>query len=406
MNRRFIGTLGVLGLSLLSVLSVNYPVQAESIIPANDGTGTVVNQNNNQINITGGTVSRDGANLFHSFSRFGLTENQIANFLSQPDIQNILARVNGGDISVINGLLQVSGGNANLFLINPSGIIFGSNASLNVPADFTATTANGIGFGNNNFFSATGNNSNNNYAALIGAPNSFALTMNQVGAIVNAGNLGVEQGQNLTLLGGMVVSTGQISAPGGQINVMSVPGENLVRLSQTGNLLSLDILPSSLNAVGNLPQMLTGGNINNATGLTRNSNGELELTGSGLRVSNGDVVVKDVIAKNATLSANRNLTLVESRLVTTENLNLLASETVRVRDSVTNPFIARAGGSLYIQGNNNIDILALNHLGQKPFVSGGNLSLVSDGVISGDAHFVSSGRFSILNTKGSGGNFC
>ena len=94
----------------------------------------------------------------------------------------------------------------------------------------------------------------------------------------------------------------------------------------------------------------------------------------------------------------------ESQLRTTGNLNLLAQDTVRIRDSVANPFLAEAGGNLYIQGNQNIDILALNHP-QTPFVSGGNLTLVSDGIVSGDAHFTSGGQFSILNLSGGAGTF-
>ncbi len=121
-------------------------------------------------------------------------------------------------------------------------------------------------------------------------------------------------------------------------------------------------------------------------------------------MANGDVVTGNVTAKTATLSANRNLTAVESQLNTTGDLKLLAGDTVRVRDSAANPFIAKAGGNLLIQGNQNIDILALNHP-ETPFQSNGNLSLVSDGNISGDSHFVSSGNFSILNLAGSPGNF-
>ena len=155
-------------------------------------------------------MAGDGSNLFHSFTQFGLNSNQIANFLSNPTIKNILGRVNGGNPSIINGLIQVTGGNSNLFLMNPSGIIFGSQASLNVPASFTATTATGIGFGDSTrFFNAIGDN---NYASLVGAPTAFAFTSAQPGAIVNNGNLAVK-GQNLTLLGGTVVSNGQLSAP-------------------------------------------------------------------------------------------------------------------------------------------------------------------------------------------------
>ncbi|MEW6498144.1 MAG: filamentous hemagglutinin N-terminal domain-containing protein, partial [Cyanobacteriota bacterium] len=200
------------------------PITAES---SPNGTGTVVTPNGNQFDITGGT--RSGGNLFHSFQQFNLDQNQIANFLSDPSIQNILGRVMGGNPSIINGLIKVSGGNSNLFLMNPAGIIFGPNAALNVPASFTATTATGIGFGSN-WFNAMGSN---DYSLLVGTPDGFAFSAPQPGSIVNSGNLNVGQGQNLMLLGGTVVSTGQLSAPGGQITVATVPSENLVRISQT-----------------------------------------------------------------------------------------------------------------------------------------------------------------------------
>lgn len=384
-------------------------IATAQITPATDGTNTQITPSGNQFNIQGGQQSSDGANLFHSFQQFGLTQGQTANFISNPNIRNILGRVVGGNPSLINGLIQVTGGNSNLFLINPAGIVFGVNASLNLPAAFTATTATGIGFGNN-WFSSAGIN---NYTQLTGNPNSFAFTNTQPGGIVNLGNLAVKQGQNLTLLGGTVLSTGQLSAPGGNITVVAVPGESLVRISQTGNLLSLEIQPQSVAGslpqnwvlpVASLPQLLTGGG-GSATGVTVNAQGQVVLTGSGLQVENGDVVAKEVSTETATLSANRNLTLVESQLRTTGDLNLLANDTVRVRDSVANPFVANAGGNLYIQGNQSIDLLALNHLSQTPFVSGGNLTLASDGIISTDAHFRSGNNMSILDLSGRPANF-
>jgi hypothetical protein len=71
---------------------------------------------------------------------------------------------------------------------------------------------------------------------------------------------------------------------------------------------------------------------------------------------------------------------------------------------VANPFLAQTGGNLYIQGNQSIDILALNHP-ETPFQSGGSMTLVSNGNVSGDAHFFSGGGFSILNLAGAPGNF-
>jgi filamentous hemagglutinin family protein len=261
---------------------------AQSITPAADGTNTIVTPNGNQLDISGGTSSSNGANLFHSFQQFGLEPGQIANFLSNPQIQNILGRIVGGDPSVINGLIQVTGGNSNLYLMNPAGIIFGPTASLNVPAAFTATTANGIGFGNQ-WWNAIGTN---DYANLVGNPTSFAFSTSQPGAIVNAGNLAVGPGQNLTLMGGGVVNTGQLFAPGGQVTLTAVPGQTLVRLSQQGSLLSLEFAPLSPGASPiplpftppSLPQLLTGGNQSNATGLSVNPDGTVSLSSSGIVV--------------------------------------------------------------------------------------------------------------------------
>ena len=395
-------------LPLLGVMAAA-PARAQSVTSAADSTNTSVTLNGNRYDISGGTQT--GSNLFQSFQRFGLSASETANFLANPQVQTILGRVVGGEPSNINGRLQVTGSNANLFLLNPAGIVFGANASLNVPGSFTATTANGIGFGGG-WFNASGTN---DYTALIGTPGAFAFTIAQPGSIVNFGNLTVSSGQTLALLGGTIVSTGTLAAPGGQLIAAAVPGQSLVKLSQPGSLLSLEIQPIAPNLqttlpnawslpIASLPQLLTGGNFGNATGVNVNPDGSVALTGSAAIVP-GDVVVRTATAQTATLSANRNLTLVESQLQTTGNLNLLARDTVFIRDSVAQPFTATAGGTLTIQGDRGIDILALNHLQTAPFQSGGDFSLVSDGVISGDSHFNSGGNLSVRNLTGGAGNF-
>jgi len=396
-----------LAVTSLTIVSNSYRALAQSIVPAANDTNTIVTPTGNRYNITGGKTSGDGSNLFHSFYQFNLNNGEIANFQSLPQIQNILGRVVGRNASYINGLIQVTGSKANLFLMNPAGIIFGPNASLNVAASFFATTASGIGFvpkalpGNVNWFQAIGDN---NYPALVGNPNAFAFAMSQPGAIINSGNLSVGVGQNLMLLGGTVASTGKLNAPGGQITIAAVPGESLVRLSQPGYLLSLEISPLSFSSSVplsplSLPQLLTGGSGGNATGIIVNSQGQVELIGSGLRLENGDVLASNVNSNNATLAANRNLILVESQLQTTENLNLLAQDTVLVRDSVTKPFIAQAGANLLIQGNRGIDIFALHHPASGLF-SLGDMVLRSANTVGGDAHYWIGGNFKIEQLDG------
>ncbi|MFB2892056.1 glycosyltransferase, partial [Aerosakkonemataceae cyanobacterium BLCC-F50] len=328
-------------LSSLTFLGVN-PVFAQPIVPANDGTNTIVNPQGNRFDITGGQRSSDGANLFHTFTRFGLNNQQIANFLSQPNIRNILARINGGEISYINGLIQVTGGNSNLFLMNPSGIVFGQNARLNVPAAFTATTANGIGFGTS-WFNATGNN---NYASLVGDPNAFAFTMQQPGAIINSGDLAVGLGQDLNLLAGTVINTGTLTAPQGNITIAAVPGSSLVRLSQPGFLLSLEVQPIGNNLtqpndfklpIASLPQMLTGGTGKNATGVTVNQDGTVELTGSGIRIPT---------TGNTTIASGK----INVAGQTGGNINILANK-VGVINANINASGTNGGGNIRIGGD-------------------------------------------------------
>jgi len=99
-----------------------------------------------------------GSKLFHSFSRFNLTATEAASFQSDAGIRNIISRVTGGTASSIDGLIETQSGNVSLFLINPAGIVFGSNARLNIGdstrGSFVATTLDAITFPGGGQFSA------------------------------------------------------------------------------------------------------------------------------------------------------------------------------------------------------------------------------------------------------------
>ncbi|MDJ1176052.1 CHAT domain-containing protein [Roseofilum capinflatum] len=276
-------TLLTLTLSLLS-----HKTLAQNIVPAMDGTGTIVNHQGNQFNIQGGQLSGNGRNLFHTFQQLGLSQGQIANFISNPQIQNILGRINGGDPSIINGLIQVTGGNSNLYLMNPAGIVFGPNAQLNIPADFTATTATGIGFGNGQWFNAVGDN---NWSQLVGTPNEFRFDVNGSGSIVNFGDLKLSEGSNLTLMGANVINLGTLEAPGGTINIVAIPDQQIIRITQEGHLLSLDIPLEDERQEPeitplNLPELLTHSGLNHANQLEINEQGQIVLSSSGVEIPN------------------------------------------------------------------------------------------------------------------------
>ncbi|MBD2002744.1 MULTISPECIES: filamentous hemagglutinin N-terminal domain-containing protein [Cyanophyceae] len=391
------GALASSGNSALAQITSDGTLGAES---------SVVKPLNPQVDrIDGGAIR--GANLFHSFQEFNIGEGRGAYFTNPAGIENILSRVTGANPSHLFGTLGVLG-NANLFFLNPNGIIFGPNAKLDISGSFVASTASSLTLPDGTKFSATNPGTPPLLTINVPVPIGLQFEMEQPGAIVNAGNLAVGVEQNLTLVGGTVASTGQLSAPSGAVAVVAVPGAKVdsgmpvVQLGQVGQLLSLEMQPRALGGsqpstpVLSLPQLLANGG--DETGLTVNGNGQVEL-GSGLPVSAGDAVVRQLTAQTATLSAAHNLTLAESQLYTTGNLNLLAQNTVRVRDSAVSPFIASAGGQLLVQGNQGVDIFALNHPDSGLF-SNGNMVLRSANTVGGDARYTTGGSFRIEKLDG------
>lgn len=240
-----------------------------SIAQMQPNAGTTVDTVGNRLDIRGTQFS--GKNQFNSFQTFNINSGQTANFIpNNINIQNILSRVTGGTPSQIQGVIQSANG-VNLFLMNPSGILFSNGASLNVNGSFTATTANAIGFGNNLWFNAAGNN---NINALTGDPIQFAFTSNNPGAIVNTGNLTLPANLSLNLIGGTVINTGTLNAPGGNITIAAVEGGKAVQISTPGSILSYtlptDAISSINPAIGSpasLPELLTGSSLDNASGV-------------------------------------------------------------------------------------------------------------------------------------------
>ncbi|MEG3960314.1 two-partner secretion domain-containing protein, partial [Microcoleus sp. herbarium2] len=375
---------------LINLYLLQAKAEAQSIEAA-PGTKTEVNSvqigtptPSTRIDIKGGDLSGDQQNLFHSFREFGLSENQIANFIStNSNIVNILARINGGNRSVINGLIQVTGGNnPNLFLMNPSGILFGNNARLDVPGSFTATTATGIGFGNNGslLFNAVGEP---DYTSLRSTPNSFAFGGAQAGAIISTANLAVGSRQNLTLLGGTVVSTGNLSAPGGQITIASVPGTKLVRVTEANNLLSLEIKPLETSSpdstrIATLPELLTGISQETATGVSV-KDGQVVLTGSSREVAAGDVAVTgNLTTEGGAIAIQAANSLAVSTNLTTEGgpIALKADGDITTGDLNSNSSNTAGGNITVTSKNGNITAGDLNSNSSK--TDGGNITVTSE----------------------------
>src|SRR5712691_5930116 len=139
---------------LLGVLLASGQAQVTTTITPDGTLGTIVTQSGTVHNITGGTRPGNGPNLFHSFDRFNVGINDTASFSGPTGIVNILSRVTGGQQSVIDGRLQSTIPEANLYLFNPSGVMFGSNASLDVRGSFHVSTADFLRFADGATFSA------------------------------------------------------------------------------------------------------------------------------------------------------------------------------------------------------------------------------------------------------------
>jgi len=173
-----------------------------------------------------GTTS--GSNLFHSFSVFNIGNGDSATFTNSgtDSISNIFARVTGGNASTINGALNSNVQGANLYLINPAGIIFGQGASLNVSGSFTASTAHVVNFPDGAVL-PTGSPTSPTAASISGLnPSSFGFTASANPIGVSNANLSVPTGQILALVGGNNALNGAtLTAPGGHISIVSVaPG--------------------------------------------------------------------------------------------------------------------------------------------------------------------------------------
>jgi filamentous hemagglutinin family protein len=230
------------------ILFASVPIAQAQVLP--DGTlPTLVSSPNNlDFAIDGG--SRSGPNLFHSFSQFSLPTGGTAVFNNSTDIQNIFSRVTGGTASNIDGLIRVNG-SASLFLLNPSGIVFGPNARLDIGGSFLGTTANHIQFTDGVEFSAVNPAPLLTVTAPIGlqfGPTPGGITVQGPGHRLSAVSIvspldrsnnpvGLQVGadRSLVLIGGEVNLSGGVIATqeGGHLEIGSVQ-DSQVNLSPSG----------------------------------------------------------------------------------------------------------------------------------------------------------------------------
>lgn len=264
-------------LILIALFNTTNRVSAQIIpdqsLPQNSD---VTNLGNTQIINQGTRVER---NLFHSFERFSVPTNTSAHFNNDFDIQNIITRVTGSSFSHIDGLIRANG-TANLFLVNPQGIIFGNNARLDIGGSFVASTADSLQFANGSEFLT---NSPTGFSApllTINTPIGLQLGKTTTNPIVNQGDLTVKPGNNINLTASAVINTGKLQAPGGEISLVSVPSFAQVRLGNNGQVNGVRVInPQPATEISSLPQFLLQISNSNLTASIPKTTGTTITTG-------------------------------------------------------------------------------------------------------------------------------
>jgi filamentous hemagglutinin family protein len=373
--------------------------------------------------IDGGAVR--GFNLFHSFLDFNVSEQGLF-FSTRQDIKinNIVSRVTGGNNSKILGKLGVLG-NANLYLINPNGIIFGPSGSLDLRGSFVATTANAIQFGAQGFFDAS-----NPSEVPILTVNPSALLFNRINAapIVNNANglvgsritadptllpedqtlnlygLRVPDSNSLLLLGGDVtLNGGSLTALGGEIGIGSVSGLGTVELISNGTDLSFKI-PDSIDR-GNI-SLLNQSNLD-ASGQFNvdeggHGGGTIQIVGNNIQIRDASQIISETTGNDngQTISINAKGSLQVSGYNTRSTLvSTLTTGPGNAGDIelFTRNFKAEGGGQISTSSAGN------GAGGRLKLTALESIDLIGIGEDSSSFYPSGSGLFSIAAASGNGG---
>ncbi len=262
--------------------------------------------------IEGGAIR--GSNLFHSLQEFNIQKNQSVYFTNPVGIENILTRITGNNASQILGKLGVEGA-ANLFLINPNGIFFGPNATLDIRGSFIATTASEIQLGENGLFSAT-NPQNNNLLSVAPSALFFNQIKAQTGNIINtstAGEIGLQvpRGETLGLVGNQVIiDGGKLTTEQGRIEIGSVGANSLIKLENTEYNYSLNY--SEVENFNNIELK------NNAVAdVSGEGSGEIQIQGKQIQITEKSRILANTLGTQPG-----------------GNISLTASESIEVNDSL------------------------------------------------------------------------
>ncbi|MBD2493898.1 S-layer family protein [Nostoc sp. FACHB-280] len=345
--------------------------------------GTDVDVSSNSYTIKNGT--RVGNNLFHSFSHFSISTGGSALFNNATSVENIFARVTGGSLSDIDGTISAQG-SANLFLLNPAGILFKANAKLNIGGSFVGTTADSIIFADGLKFSATNTTSPalltmNVPVGLQLGSNPEAITIQGAGHNgrvstifqVSGLNRGLElqSGKTLALVGGNIaLDGGLLSAPGGQIELGSINNAN-VMLNSTSKGFTLSY-PNTGN-FGNITlSKLALVSTDDINLVNQGNSGAIKIQGKQVSIRDGSLI----LVQNRSNQAAGDIVV-----NATESLNIIGkSPDFKSSSSLVNDTVSSAAAGDIIVNTPKLNIAQAGYIINRTFsdASGGNIIINSD----------------------------
>ena len=276
------------------------------IVPDNTlPNNTIVLPNGKLVEINGGTTN--GNNLFHSFEQFSIPADTTVIFNNATTIENIFSRVTGGSVSNIEGLIQANG-TANLFLLNPAGIVFGENAAINIGGSLFVSTADSFVFSDGSQFSAVnpeapplltvnipvGLQYGANPGTIKVKGNGHKVFSDPETSITNRDNrppgIAVASGKTLALLGGKIeLEGGNVTAESGNIEVWAVTDESQLSIVGSNNTFTIKPSDAAISYTDiNLSQTAS-------IDVSANKAGSIRLQGQNVILTDGSIVLSETL---------------------------------------------------------------------------------------------------------------
>ncbi len=407
----------------------HYSYAIDTTIIADNSLGTTIVQTGNTFTIKDG--SQVSSNLFHSFAQFDLGPSSTALFKATPALANVFARVTGGESSDIDGKIHVEH-SANLYFMNPHGIVFHDNASLDIDGSFYATTADYITSAQGEKFFAD-SSADSSGTLLIAEPSSFGFISHANGTpegsltLNNTSNLSVGTGQTLGLSADhLYINNATISSPDSHISLTAFSDSGEAPVSPAVNTLfdtqsirtsgqisitnnsSINIDSSSSNQSGSL--VIRGGKIIldqselSATKFVFGDvdAGKIDIQGATVEIKNGSLI--DVAALGfansgeITINAADSITLAGTK-TTGSSLtpSSIIARTSKFVDGGSRGKIEMASPSVYILDSAKIETIA-NGKGDS-----GNINISTDSLIVQGNNTRSSNILASTLSSGTGG---